>query len=75
LSVNLAILNLLPIPVLDGGHLLFLGMEAIRGRPPSLRLREISQQVGLVVILFIMVLVTFNDLSRHVVDPLIQLFQ
>lgn len=75
LSVNLAILNLLPIPVLDGGHLLFLAMEAVRGRPPSLRLREISQQVGLVVILFIMVLVTFNDLNRHVVDRVAALFQ
>ncbi|MBT3341646.1 MAG: RIP metalloprotease RseP [Gemmatimonadetes bacterium] len=75
LSVNLAILNLLPIPVLDGGHLLFLAMEAIRGRPPSLRLREISQQVGLVVLLFIMVLVTFNDLNRHVVDHVVELFQ
>lgn len=75
LSVNLAILNLLPIPVLDGGHLIFLAMEAVRGRPPSLRLREISQQVGLVVILFIMVLVTFNDLNRHVVDRVVELFQ
>ncbi len=75
LSVNLAILNLLPIPVLDGGHLLFLAMEGIRGKPPSLRLREISQQVGLVVILCIMVLVTFNDLNRHVVTRVVELFQ
>ena len=75
LSVNLAILNLLPIPVLDGGYLLFLMMEAVRGKPPSVRLREISQQVGLVLLLFIMVMVTFNDLNRHVVDRVVKLFQ
>jgi regulator of sigma E protease len=75
LSVNLAILNLLPIPVLDGGHLLFLMMEAVRGKPPSVRLREISQQVGLILLLSIMVLVTFNDLNRHVVDRVVELFQ
>jgi len=50
-------------------------MEAVRGKPPSVRLREISQQVGLVLLLFIMVMVTFNDLNRHVVDRVVKLFQ
>jgi len=75
LSVNLAILNLLPIPVLDGGHLTFLALEAIRRRPLSLRQREVLQQVGLVIILCTMVLVTFNDLNQLVFRRLIELFQ
>ncbi len=64
LSVNLAILNLLPIPVLDGGHLVFLLIEGIRGKPLSLDLRLRLTQVGLFVLLGIMVLVITNDLWR-----------
>jgi len=75
LSVNLAIINLLPIPVLDGGHLIFLILEAIRRRPLSLRQREVVQQIGLVIMLFIMVLVTFNDLNQMVFHHIIELFQ
>ena len=75
LSVNLAVLNLLPIPVLDGGHLTFLTLEAILRRPPSVRQREVAQQVGLVIILFIMVMVTFNDLNQFVLNPVLELFQ
>jgi len=75
LSVNLAILNLLPIPVLDGGHLTFLLLEAIRRRPLSLRQREILQQLGLVFILATMVLVTFNDLNQLVFSRLIEYFE
>ena len=75
LSVNLAVLNLLPIPVLDGGHLTFLTLEAILRRPPSVRQRELAQQVGLVIILFIMVMVTFNDLNQFVLNPVLDLFQ
>ena len=74
LSVNLGVLNLLPIPVLDGGHLTFLTLEAILRRPPSLRQREISQQIGMVIILFIMVAVTFNDLNEFVFKPIMDLF-
>ena len=74
LSVNLGVLNLLPIPVLDGGHLTFLTLEAILRRPPSVRQREISQQIGMVIILFIMVAVTFNDLSEFVFKPIMELF-
>ena len=75
LSVNLAILNLLPIPVLDGGHLTFLSLEAIMRRPLSLKQREFFQQVGLVFILGLMVLVTFNDLNQLVFHRIVELFQ
>ena len=75
LSVNLAILNLLPIPVLDGGHLVFMLLEGVMRRPLSLRQREFFQQVGLAIILFIMVLVTFNDLNQLVFHRIAELFQ
>jgi len=64
LSVNLAILNLLPIPVLDGGHLIFLFIEGIRGKPLSLTVRLRLTQVGLFVLLGIMALALTNDLFR-----------
>lgn len=64
LSVNLAILNLLPIPVLDGGHLIFLFIEGIRGKPLSLAVRLRLTQVGLFVLLGIMALALTNDLFR-----------
>ena len=74
LSVNLAIINLLPIPVLDGGHLTFLTLEAIMRRPLSLRQREIFQQIGLAIMLFIMVFVTFNDLNQMVFRRIAEMF-
>jgi regulator of sigma E protease len=64
LSVSLAVLNLLPIPVLDGGHLFFFLLEAIRGRPVSLRLQIAAQQVGMVALLLLMVFAISNDLQR-----------
>jgi regulator of sigma E protease len=64
LSVGLGILNVLPVPVLDGGHLLLLGIESIRGRPLTLRQMEIFQQVGLSLILLLMIVVMRNDLAR-----------
>ncbi len=64
LSVNLAILNLLPIPVLDGGHLMLLFLEGIRGKPLSLSLRIRLTQVGLFVLLGIMVWAVANDILR-----------
>jgi regulator of sigma E protease len=64
LSVNLAVLNVLPIPILDGGHLLFLALEKIKGSPLSTRARMIAQQVGLVVLLGVIILVTYNDILR-----------
>ncbi len=64
ISVNLFILNLLPIPVLDGGHLLFYTIEALRGAPVSMRKMEIAQQIGLFVLMSLMVFALFNDVSR-----------
>ena len=61
MSVILGIMNLLPIPVLDGGHLAFFTMEAILRRPPSLRVREVAQQAGLLILLAIMAFVIVND--------------
>jgi regulator of sigma E protease len=65
ISVNLAVLNLLPVPMLDGGHLLFFVCEAVLGRPISVRKREIAQQVGFVLLMMLMVYAMYNDLSRY----------
>ncbi len=64
LSVSLFILNLMPIPVLDGGHLVFYTIELIKGSPISLRKMEIAQQVGLVLLLGLMVLAQYNDIVK-----------
>jgi regulator of sigma E protease len=64
ISVSLAILNLLPIPVLDGGHLLFFAIEIINGKPLSLRKREIAQQVGLVILASLMLFAFYNDIMN-----------
>jgi regulator of sigma E protease len=66
ISVNLGLLNLLPIPVLDGGHLLMFSVEAVRRRPPSLRFREVANAVGLAILLLLMVFVLGNDIIRFV---------
>lgn len=66
ISVNLAVFNLLPLPVLDGGQLVFLGIEAIRRRPVSTRVMEAVQQVGFLFIIGLLIYVTFNDVSRIV---------
>ncbi|HUL29482.1 MAG TPA: RIP metalloprotease RseP [Thermodesulfobacteriota bacterium] len=64
LSINLGVINLFPVPILDGGHLLFLGLEAALGKPVSLRKMEIAQQVGLVLIILLMVFAFYNDILR-----------
>lgn len=64
ISINLFILNLLPLPVLDGGHLLFYTIEAIRGKPVSMRVLEVAQTFGLILLLSLMVFATFNDITR-----------
>jgi regulator of sigma E protease len=64
ISVNLAVLNLLPVPMLDGGHLLFFVIEGVLGRPVSLKKREAAQQLGLVLLLLLMVFAIYNDLVR-----------
>lgn len=64
LSINLAIINLFPIPVLDGGHLLFLAWEKLRGKAASLKVQEIATRIGFSALMLLMVLVVFNDLNR-----------
>ena len=64
LSVNLGVLNLLPVPILDGGHLLFFLIELVIGRPVSKRAREVAQQVGLVLLISLMMLAFYNDIAR-----------
>ena len=64
LSINLAVLNLLPIPVLDGGHLLFFAIEAITGREVNIRWREAAQQVGFVLLVMLMIFVIMMDIGR-----------
>ena len=64
LGVNLGLINLFPIPILDGGHLLFLGIEAILGRPISMKKMEIAQQIGLILLILLMFFAFYNDLLR-----------
>ena len=61
LSVNLAILNLLPIPILDGGHIVFLFLEFLKGKPVSIKTREILSQIGLFLLISLMVFATYKD--------------
>lgn len=68
ISINLCVFNLLPFPVLDGGHLLFLGIEGVFRKPVNMRVAEVIQQIGLVLILGLILFVTFNDISRWVSD-------
>ena len=64
ISVNLFLLNLLPVPMLDGGHLLFFACEAVLGRPLSVRKREVAQQVGFALLMLLMVFAFYNDFKR-----------
>lgn len=67
-SISLGVLNLLPVPVLDGGHILFLGWEAIRGAPPSPVAEAIGQRIGIVLLAALMSLAFYNDIMRLVGD-------
>jgi regulator of sigma E protease len=64
ISISLGVLNLLPIPVLDGGHLVYYGLEALRGKPLSDRFVEITQKAGVAIIGALMVVALFNDITR-----------
>jgi regulator of sigma E protease len=64
ISINLAVINFLPIPVLDGGHILFFIIEAISGRPLNTRMREIAQQIGIFILALLMIYVFYNDIAR-----------
>jgi regulator of sigma E protease len=62
LSVSIGLLNLFPIPLLDGGHLLFYAIEATRGRPLSERAQEVGFRIGLAIVVMLMIFATFNDI-------------
>ena len=62
LSVSIGLLNLFPIPLLDGGHLLFYAIEALRGRPLSERAQEVGFRIGLAIVVMLMIFATFQ---RH----------
>ncbi|HXW24913.1 MAG TPA: RIP metalloprotease RseP [Xanthobacteraceae bacterium] len=64
ISVSIGLLNLFPIPLLDGGHLLFYGLEAVRGRPLSERTQEIGFRIGFAIVLMLLVFATYNDIPR-----------
>lgn len=64
LSINLGLINLFPVPILDGGHLLFYGVEALRGRPLGERAQEVASMAGLTLVIALMLFVTWNDLVQ-----------
>jgi regulator of sigma E protease len=64
LSINLCLINLFPIPILDGGHLFFMTIEAIIGRPLSVKKLELAQQIGLIIIILLMAFIFYNDIMR-----------
>jgi regulator of sigma E protease len=70
LSVSLAIFNFLPFPILDGGHILFLGIEKIRGRVLSLKTERIITHVGLTFIITLVIIVSYNDILRFFGDKI-----
>jgi regulator of sigma E protease len=66
ISISLGVLNLLPIPLLDGGHLMYYIFEMVKGSPVSDRTMEIGQQVGMALLFTLMVFALYNDISRLV---------
>lgn len=74
LSINLGLINLFPVPMLDGGHLLFYAIEALRGRPLGVRAQEYGLRVGIAMVLALMVFATWNDLVQlRIVDFFVNL--
>jgi regulator of sigma E protease len=74
LSITLAVLNFLPIPILDGGHLFFFLIEAIKGSPVHVKVRNVAQQVGLMIIIGLMVLTFYVDINRYLLERIRALF-
>ena len=75
LSLSLAIFNLLPLPILDGGHIAFLALEKIRGRPLSIKSEDIVNKIGLSFIMFLVIFVTYNDIVRNFGEKISKLFR
>jgi regulator of sigma E protease len=65
INIALAVFNLLPFPILDGGHVLFLGIEKLRGKPVSVRVQESIGQVALYILIAFALFVSWNDIMRH----------
>jgi regulator of sigma E protease len=63
-SISLGVLNLLPVPILDGGHLMYYVVEIVKGRPVSERTQELGQRIGIVLLLMLMSLAFYNDIVR-----------
>jgi len=64
LSVSIGLINLFPIPMLDGGHLMFYAYEAVVGRPMSMQVQEYAMRIGLSMVMLLFIFVTWNDLAR-----------
>jgi len=75
LSISLGIFNLLPIPVLDGGHILFLGIEKIRGRTLSVETENFVTRIGIAFIMTLAIFVNFNDLFKHYGEKIVKFFK
>jgi regulator of sigma E protease len=76
ISINLGIINLLPIPILDGGHIVYLVIEAVRKKPLSLKTLEIAQRIGFAFLILIMFLAVYNDIARlNVFEKIAELFR
>ncbi|MNL66418.1 Regulator of sigma-W protease RasP [compost metagenome] len=63
LSVSIGLLNLMPVPVLDGGHLMFYAVEALRGKPVGAAAQDVAYRIGFAMVLMLMVFATWNDIS------------
>ena len=66
ISINLAVVNFLPIPILDGGHMVFLIYEKLRGRPPTEKIRAVAAYIGLATIALLMIFVFYQDFQNYV---------
>ncbi len=64
ISINLAVINILPVPVLDGGHLMFIGIEKLKGSPVSEKTMAIANYIGMGLVLTLMLYATKNDIMR-----------
>jgi regulator of sigma E protease len=74
LSLSLAIFNLLPLPILDGGHIVFLGLEKIRGKPLGLKVDQMINKFGVAFIMSLAVFITYNDIVRNFGEKISKFF-
>ena len=72
ISISLGLFNLFPIPMLDGGHLFFYMIEAIKGRPLAEKIQDYTMKIGMALILLLAAVVTFNDFRTVILDPILK---